>query len=76
MPIVSIVLLGMPFGIPVSGSFGIYITVMFYSPLKGLLIYDYPKYYLLLSDILLVFLYNSCGYGYILQALSDESGGE
>ena len=46
MPIVSIVLLGMPFGIPVSGSFGIYITVMFYSPLKGLLIYDYPKYYL------------------------------
>ena len=30
----------------------------------------------LLSDILLVFLYNSCGYGYILQALSDESGGE
>lgn len=46
MPIVSIVLLGMPFGIPVSGSFGIYITVMFYTPLKGLLIYDYPKYYL------------------------------
>lgn len=46
VPIISIILLGMPFGIPVSVGFGLYVTVMFYTPLKELLIYDYPKYYL------------------------------
>lgn len=42
VPIISIILLGMP----VSVGFGLYVTVMFYTPLKELLIYDYPKYYL------------------------------
>lgn len=42
VPIISIILLG----IPVSVGFGLYVTVMFYTPLKELLIYDYPKYYL------------------------------
>lgn len=46
VPVISIILLGMPFGIPVSVGFGLYVTVMFYTPLKELLIYDYPKYYL------------------------------
>ena len=46
VPIISIILLGMPFGIPVSVGFGLYVTAMFYTPLKELLIYDYPKYYL------------------------------
>lgn len=46
LPIISIILLGMPFGIPVSAIFGVYITMMFYTPLKELLVYDYPKYYL------------------------------
>ena len=46
IPVISIILLGMPFGIPVSAGFGLYVTIMFYTPLKGLLIYDYPKYYL------------------------------
>lgn len=46
VPIISIILLGMPFGMPVSVGFGLYVTVMFYTPLKELLIYDYPKYYL------------------------------
>ena len=46
VPIISIILLGMPFGIPVSAIFGLYVTVMFYTPLKQFLIYDYPKYYL------------------------------
>ena len=46
VPIISIILLGMPFGIQVSVGFGLYVTAMFYTPLKELLIYDYPKYYL------------------------------
>ncbi len=46
VPIISIVLLGMPFGIPVSVSFGLYVTIMFYTPLRSLLVYNYSKYYL------------------------------
>lgn len=46
IPVISIILLGMPFGIPVSAGYGLYVTVMFYTPLEELLIYDYPKYYL------------------------------
>ena len=46
LPVITLVLLGMPFGAPVCIFFGLYITVLFWTPLNNMLIYNYTRDYL------------------------------
>ena len=46
LPVITLVLLGMPFGAPECIFFGLYITVLFWTPLNNMLIYNYTRDYL------------------------------
>ena len=46
LPVITLVLLGMPFGAPVCIFFGLYITVLFWTHLNNMLIYNYTRDYL------------------------------
>lgn len=46
LPVITLVLLGMPFGAPACIFFGLYITVLFWTPLNNMLIYNYTRDYL------------------------------
>lgn len=46
LPVITLVLLGMPFGEPVCIFFGLYITALFWTPLNNMLIYNYTRDYL------------------------------
>lgn len=46
LPVITLVLLGMTFGAPVCIFFGLYITVLFWTPLNNMLIYNYTRDYL------------------------------
>lgn len=46
LPVITLVLLGMPFDAPVCIFFGLYITVLFWTPLNNMLIYNYTRDYL------------------------------
>lgn len=46
LPVITLVLLGMPFRAPVCIFFGLYITVLFWTPLNNMLIYNYTRDYL------------------------------
>ena len=46
LPVITLVLLGMPFGAPICIAFGFYTMVLFWTPLKNHLLYAYPRDYL------------------------------
>ena len=46
IPIFTLVLLGMPFGVPACIGFGLGIMLLFWTPVRGVLLYSYPREYL------------------------------
>lgn len=46
LPVITLVLLGIPFGAPMCILYGVYITVLFWTPLGNMVIYNYTKDYL------------------------------
>ena len=46
LPVITLVLLGIPFGAPMCILYGGYITVLFWTPLGNMVIYNYTKEYL------------------------------
>lgn len=45
IPVITLILLGMPFGVPVCIGFGFYIMLFFWTPLRNYLFYTYPQDY-------------------------------
>ena len=46
IPIFTLVLFGMPFGVPACIGFGLGIMLLFWTPVRGVLLYSYPREYL------------------------------
>ena len=51
IPVITLILLGMPFGVPVCIGFGLYTMLFFWTPLRNYLLYDYPPDYLFFYPI-------------------------
>ena len=51
IPVITLILLGMPFGVPVCIGFGLYTMLFFWTPLRNYLLYDYPHDYLFFYPI-------------------------
>lgn len=47
IPIITLILMGMPFGVPVCIIFGLFVMILFWTPVKGCLAYPYEWDYLL-----------------------------
>lgn len=45
IPVITLILLGMPFGVPVCIGFGFFIMLFFWTPLRNYLFYTYPQDY-------------------------------